>query len=256
MAEITLKYISDEGLYNLKQSFGNNVPHYKSGNQEFFLDYLEQNNYLLESSYKVKDFTDDLQYTSDTDADDLHNIKVVYGALKSMPTYIMMDDRFWAGLTHTYMWQYVMKRRQGEAFGIDIQNQEDKIYNSFFTHTKNGIKRGTYVNCVSRLWWAGKMTYDEGEENHYALTEELCKKGFPSTIILVSSSNIMSRPEALKSLLATVKELRASGIDVKRDDIVAGIRYLNLVAGSTLIDMMSYPEVKSLIAEYYQKYYG
>jgi hypothetical protein len=54
----------------------------------------------------------------------------------------------------------------------------------------------------------------------------------------------------------TVKELRESGTDVKRDDIVAGIRYMNLVAGSSVLDMMEYDEVKMLISEYYQKYYN
>lgn len=253
---VTLQYLTEEGLAVLKQSFTNHLPEYIAGNQQFFLDYFDKNNYLADSAYTVTDFTDDLVYFKNSDEDDLHNIKVIYEVMKNIPTYIMMDDRFWAGLNHTIMWDYIMKRRAGEAFGDGIQNQSDKIYNSFFTHTKHGMKRGTYVNCVSRLWWAGKLTYDEDSSDHYLLTEELCKKGFASTIILFSSSNIMGRKEARFALLKMIKKFREAGNDVKRDDIVAGIRYLNLVAGSSLIDTMSYQDLEDMLEHFYTKYYS
>lgn len=253
--EITLKYLTDEGLAALKESFSSNLKEYISGNQDYFLDFLDKNNYLVDSAYSVEDFTDKLVYTKDNDSDDLTNIAIVYDAMKHIPAYVMMDDRFWAGVTHTIMWEYIRKRRAEDVFANGIQNQEEKIYNSFFTHTKHGMKRGTYVNCVSRLWWAGKLTYDETSTNHYILTEELCKKGFASTIILFSSSNIMGRKEAREALLRTIKKIREDGVDVKRDDIVAGIRYMNLVAGSSLIDTMKYEDLKNMIENYYQKYF-
>lgn len=253
--EITLKYLTDEGLAALKGSFSSNLKEYIAGNQEFFLDFLDKNNYIADSSYKIDDFTEKLVYTGDNDADDLHNVSVVYDAMKHIPSYIMMDDRFWAGITHTIMWEYIRKRRAEDVFASGVQNQSDKIYNSFFTHTKHGMKRGTYVNCVSRLWWAGKLTYDESSTNHYILTEELCKKGFASTIILFSSSNIMGRKDAREALLRSIKKAREEGNDVKRDDIVAGIRYMNLVAGSSLIDTMEYNELKNMIDSFYEKYY-
>lgn len=254
--EVRIQYLTDDGLSVLKGSFDDNLSKYKSNDQKYFIDMLTKHNYLLDSSYVIEDFSDKLVFTSNKDADDFENIKVVYESMRNIPSYVMMDDRFWAGINHTIMWSYIMKRRDGEAFGTNISGQRDKIYNSFFTHTKHGKKRGTYVNCVSRLWWAGKLTYEENEHNHYELTEELCKKGFPSTILLFSSSNIMSRNESRKAILTVVKSLRGTGQDVKRNDIVAGIRYMNLVAGSTLIDLIPYFDLLDMLTGFYKKYYN
>lgn len=248
--KIKLTYLSEEGLHMLKSTFDDNIPSYLSGEKEHFQKILQYGEYLIDSTYEAEDFTSQLKYTGNNDTDDLHNIKVVYEALKHIPPYIMMEDRFWAALNHTVMWEYIQKRRKKE---FNVEGAQKNIYNSFFTHTNHGVKRGTYVNCVSRLWWAGKLTYQKGVNNPYELTEELCKSGFASTILILSSSNIMSRNETRLSFLKVIGKLRKMGIEVKRQDIVLGIRYLNLVAGSTLIDILSAEELECMILKYYNK---
>lgn len=251
---IRLKYVSTEGLASLKANFNDNLEHYLNNNQEYFQQFLDQNGYLLDSAYTVEDFRDELIYDEDTDKSDFCNIKVVYKALQHIPSFIMMDDRFWAGLTHTIMWEYIQIRRK-DIFVPYNESDKEKVFGSFFTHTKNGKKRGTYVNCVSRLWWAGRLTYDESNHNDpFNLTEELCKTGFPSTIVLISSSNILSKKQTMVALLKTIKGLRAQGKAIKRQDIVAGIRYLNLSAGITLLDMMSIQEIEGMLQGFYSKY--
>ena len=252
--EIRLQFLTDEGLSQLKQMFDYNYEQYKNQNHQYFLEYLNSNNYLQDSPYTIQDFTNELQYSLNENQDDFNNIKIVYSALKDLPTYIMMDDRFWSALTHTIMWDYVTKRSVGYKKGV--KDSKKKLYNSFFTHTSNGKKRGTYVNCVSRLWWAGKLTYDSDSENHFELTEELCKKGFASTIMIFSSSNIIGREETRKALLTVIKELRQNKIDVKRNDITYAIHYMNLIGGSTMIDAISFTEIVKILKNYYSDYYN
>ncbi len=247
--EIRLKYLTDNGLAQLKEAFDSNIEYYKSKDQQYFLNYLNTNGYLQDTSYVIEDFTDKLIFTEDLDKDDLNNIKILYTAMKDIPTYVMMEDRFWAAQNHTIMWDYITKRSEG--FRKESKDQRNKLYNSFFTHTKNGKKRGTYVNCVSRLWWAGKLSYDESRENPFELTEELCKTGFASTIVPFSSSNITGRDESRKAILTVVKELREQGKIVKRDDITYGLKYLNLIAGSSMLDVMSFDEIVELLRRYY-----
>jgi|LSQX01.1.fsa_nt_gb hypothetical protein len=255
--ENRLQYVSEDGLSFLKQNFDDNLQEYIDNNQHFFLDKLKNNNYLLDSPYVVEDFTKRLSFSENTDEDDLENVQIVYEAMKNIPAFVMMDDRFWTGMNHTLMWDYIHKRRKDEAFTSGVANQRDKIFNSFFTHTRHGKKRGTYVNCVSRLWWTGHLTYNKQDgSNPYALTAEVQKTGFASTILLLSSSNILSRHEAMTSLLKTIRKLRMDGVNVKRDDIIAGIKYLNLTAGSSLIDIMSDNEIGELLMGFYGKYYS
>lgn len=251
---LTLKYLTDDGLADLKASFDKNLDKYITNDQNYFLDYLNKNEYLQDSIYTIEDFRERLVYTNNSDKDDFENIKVIYESMKTLPAYIMMDDRFWSAFNHTVMWDYVLKRSEGFKEGVN--NQRDKIFNSFFTHTRHGKKRGTYVNCVSRLWWAGRLTYDKDRDNPFELTEELCKKGFASTIIPFSSSNITGCEKSRKALLDAIRDLRINNIDVKRDDITNGLKYLNCVAGSTLIDLMQYSELKELISNFYNKYYS
>ncbi len=256
MGRIRIKYLTDEGLSYLKTSFNEHLQYYIDNKHDELLELLNSKEYLLDSAYEIDDFTNKLVFLEDTDAADLENIKIVYDAMKDIPDFVMMDDRFWAAINHTFMWDYIRRRRKEEAFSKGVKDQKEAIYNSFFTHTRHGKKRGTFVNCVSRLWWAGRLTYESGNDDKYYLTAELCKKGFPSTIVPFSSSNIMGREETRRALLSVVMELRKKGIDVKRDDIFAGIRYLNLYAGITIIDMISYDELYDIVERYYKKLYN
>lgn len=251
--EIRIQYLTDDGLQFLKSEFQNNFIYYKSNNQRYFLNLLSEKQYLVESIYVVEDFRKKLRFDQDQDTNDLQNIQVVYGAMKHIPAYVAMDDRFWAGLTHTYMWDYIFQRKGQDGF--ENKNEEklrNTYYNSFFTHTKNGKKRATYVNCVARLWWAGHLTYmEENRDNPFILTEELCKTGFASTVLLLSSSNILSRKESMHTFLGVIKEKREQGHILKRLDLVKGIKYLNLIAGISLLDIMSQGEMKEILDEYY-----
>lgn len=250
---IRIPYLTDEGLSFLKSEFDNHFIYYQSNRQEDLLNILHEKQYLIESMYEIEDFRSKLSYDKEMDSNDLHNIKVLYTAMKNIPTYVAMDDRFWAGITHTFMWEYIIKRKKKDGFdNSDPDKVRNAYYNSFFTHTKNGKKRGTYVNCVSRLWWAGHLTYaDNFQDNPYELTEEICKTGFPSTLVILSSSNILSRKESIQAFLTVVKEKRKNGYMLKRQDLVRGIRHLNLIAGITVLDVMSYEEVKEILEEFY-----
>lgn len=251
---IRLQYITDEGVANLKNNFTVNLPHYKSKDNKIFLNYLKDNNYLLESAYECNDFFSDLKYSKDSNHLDLENIKTVYSAMKDIPASVAFDERLWVGMTHTIMWEYIKKRRKEEAFDYNGKNQQDKIYNSFFTYTKHGKKRGTFVNCVSRLWWAGYLSYDEdNKENPFELTEQICKTGFSSTIVLLSSSNILSRKETIIAVLSVTKKRREAGYIITRNDLVGAVKYLNLVAGITLLDLLGRDEIEEMIDDYYDK---
>ena len=255
--QIRLQFLTDEGIAQLKSNFQSNIDKYTSNDHSYFENFLNKNHYLIDSKYVIEDFTENLVYTGNNDYDDFENTKLLYDSMKHLPDYIMMDDRLWAAITHTFMWNYILKRRNNDIFIDDKNKQYNNIFNSFFTHTKNGKKRGTFVNCVSRLWWAGRLSYDNSKENPYELSEELFKKGFASTIVPFSSSNLMGREETRKALLSTVQTLRISqNIDVKRDDLIFGIRYLNLISGSSMLDTMSCTEIKNSLLHFYNNYYN
>ena len=248
---IKLQYITDEGVARLKADFKSNLQHYKAKDNSYFLQYLKEGNYLLDSPFECSNFVKDLKFSKDTDVAELENIKTVYTALKGIPTFVAMDERLWTGMTHTLMWDYVKKRRKDEAFTDGVKNQEDAIFNSFFTVTKHGKKRGTFINCVSRLWWIGYLSYDkDNADNPFWLTELISRAG---TIIPISSSNILSRKETLFAVLSITKKKREEGHSIKRDDMFRAISYLNLFAGMAVLDSLGRDEIEAMVDAYYNK---
>lgn len=250
----SIKVLTEEGLSYLKNNVLDNKTYYISNDKSYFENLLESKGYLIETNYKYVDFESDLVYSGNSDQDDFENIKIVYNAFKHLPAFMMLDDKFWAAQSHTILWNYVQKRRDDYLRSDKLTDKD--IINSFFTHTSHGKKRGTYVNCISRLWWAGKLTYEGERENPYELTYQLCQTGFSSTIVPFSSSNIAGKESSRKALLTVIKEKRDEGKVVRRDDISYGLRHLNIIGGSSIVDSISYDEILEILRDYYTRMFA
>lgn len=102
----------------------------------------------------------DLLITEDApSANDGENIKLFYLNFKDINDSFASDERLWAGLTHTVYYDYMLKRWPK---GTDPAN----IINHFFFA---GGPRSYMMNTLSRLWWYGRKTYREGEENPWRI---------------------------------------------------------------------------------------
>lgn len=122
---------------------------------------------------------------------------------------------------------------------------------------KNGNKRSLFVHILARLWWVGYMTYDEtNTENPYWLTEFFCEKDFSARSVVFFSSNFTSNPNITKGILRSLIKLQKSGVSIKRDHFVQANKYLNVVGGAMVLDMLTTDEVEIMIDKYLAKYYG
>ena len=259
-SEIELQQISNEGMLYLKENFDSNYEHYMKQEKEYFQKLLIDGKYLLDTGIRIDNFTNKIKYPSIENGEekvdygqfDVYNAKVIHRAMRNVPRYMMMDDRMWAWMSHTIMWDYIVSRRIEEAFSDTSEANKPNIMNSFFTWTKkNGKKRGTMVNPLARLWWAAEYVYDKDNlENPYELLDVLAYTGLPSTIIVVSSSNILSNRRTLLALLNGVKKVRAKGHSVSRDMIALTAKYLNFLAGVTVLDVMDKNDLENVIEKF------
>lgn len=254
--KITLQFITTEGVNHLKQMIESHLEHFQNKDQQFFLQFLQKNNYLKDSKFDVYDFAKDLKNYSNADDEEsahLHNVKVVHDALKGLDKKTAIDERFWVGINFTILWDFIMENRYNKIFK-DPDNKKQVVQdlmNSFFTLTKNGLKRGTMVNYISQLWWAGSMTYDETNiQDPYHLTRELSVTGLPSTMILVSSSNIFNNNRVFLTFLTVIKDRRNKGFVIKRIDISNAGKYLNLIASMNVLDFQSNQYIYDAVNEF------
>ena len=250
-----LKCLTEDGVQYLKVNFEEHFPYYMRGDGEYFQRLIAEHEFLQETGYEVPSFARELRVTGDDAADDAHNAQVLHRALRHLPLFLMMEERIWVCMLHEELFPFVCERR-ARVFRPEVADYKNKIYNSFFTYTKNGKRRGTFVNWVASLFWGAQMVYDaQNRQNPYALLEEIAATGFPSTMLLFSSSRILGRHETCLGLLKIVRDLRGQGYTVKRNDVVAGIKYLNLIAGLSILDMKSEQEIRDLLRNFYRRYY-
>ncbi|MEO2075900.1 MAG: DUF6339 family protein [Bacillus sp. (in: firmicutes)] len=113
------------------------------------------------------------------------------------------------------------------------------------------------ISCFFRLWWVGYMTYDESNtSNPYWLTDFFTEKDFSARCVVFFSSNFTSNRNITKGILKSLIKLDRRGVSIKRDHFVQANKYLNVVGGAMILDMLTTDEVEEMIDQYLVKYYG
>lgn len=243
-----LDYMTSDALNELKLNFPQNKKYYYENDKNWFLKHLEKCNGLQKSKIECEDI--DLDFGEDFNESDYKNIIILFSALKNLPLTIAVDERLWAGLAHGQFWDYIQYRRR-----LNIQSNKDQdIKNSFFF--TRGIKRSAHINCLSRLWWAGHLTYDSNRNNPFELTRLLCEGAFASTIMLLSSSNFTANNELCLGLLSSIKKLENEGVEIKREHFVESTKYLNSMGAVTILDCLTREEVENLIDKFFENKYS
>ena len=239
-----ISYLTDEALATLRGQLPANLACYASNDQGFFADILDNIDGI--KMYSELDFPNfELDMTSEFSVSDPYNVRTLYTAMRNLPPSIACDERLWAGLTHGLFWDYVQYRQKDQIATGD----ERKIATSFFF--TNGHRRSLYVNCLSRLWWAGYLTYDEtNEEDPFALTDLIAKRAFPSTITLFSSSNMTANRQIGLGVLDSINNRAQLGETIERKHFVCSLRYLNNMGGITLLDVLNRSEITRIVDEY------
>ena len=257
-----LQVLSEDGIEALKGGFDRNLPYYVQGDAAYFQQLLADGDFLQDTDLDVdENLLHQMDSTVPEDADeekkiDAENAIRLHRALGSLPLYFAMEESMWEALTHTVLFPFICEKRKKFFQQVGKKDVRDKIYNYFFTYTKNGKRRGTFVNCVSSLWWGAQMLYDEkNPANPYAYVYDLAETGFPSTVVLFSSSRITGRRETSLGLFCVIHELRAAGQSVKRQDVVEAIKYLNLRAGMSILDFKTEDEIADMVREFYREYF-
>jgi hypothetical protein len=244
-----LKFISDETLMDLRTNVDAYKEHYYNKDNQWFGTYFNEDGRVIES--KIEFEMPELNFHEDYAISDKENVKIIYNALKHLNVSQATQERLWSGLAHLQFRDFSYYRLKNE-----LMNKNEKRINTglFF---KNGNKRSLFVHILARLWWVGYMTYDESNEsNPYWLTDFFCEKDFSARCVVFFSSNFTANPNITKGILKTLVKWKENGITIKRDHFVQANKYLNVVGGAMILDMLSTEEVEEMVDTYLRRYYG
>ena len=90
-------------------------------------------------------------------------------------------------------------------------------------------------NALARLWWIGKLTYDETLSDPWMITKAACNAAITTFVLEL---NFSSTPTITKTFITALTNAQAQGLQISRHIIVELAKYLNVLDGTYLLDCM------------------
>lgn len=235
-----IQYVSEDALQDLIGQHDKYKVHYLLRNEDWFKSYFAQEGVILDS--QIEYVHPDFSYNSDFSVSDFENVKAMYEALKHLTVVQATQERLWVGLAHLQMRDFFNFRLKDD---LDKKNETRLKSALFFV---NGAKRSLFVHVLARLWWVGYMTYDESNpKDPYWLTEFFCAREFSGRSVYFFSSNFTGNRTITKGVLRALKKLNDEGFEMKRPHFVEAGRYLNIVGGAMILDMLDEDEIAEMV---------
>lgn len=236
-----LKYFSESGYNHLFDSVPKHIDLYSTAtNCEWIRKEFGNRPFYKESRIDV------VLPTLNPEMEDYVNIIAIYDAFKDSLTPKQASNPYlWSYLAQCEYWDYTFKRWAGPDMSVD------RIKQRYFCYTEKGSRQGFLRNSISRLWWAGYLTYqDDKPSNPYELTKVLCSNS--DIFLQVLERNFSMNKNICMGILAAIKEIND---DPKSNNVVEAewrnlCKYINRFGAVTLLDALSKDEIKKIAIEY------
>lgn len=239
---MTIRFMKDDAVFALKNGINSNIEYYRDGGNDWLLSVTGMKDCFIDFKTTFDDF--DLIISENPEKDDIENIKILYSKLMNLSDSQASDERLWVGLAHDTFWNY-MKHRWTLKNAVGKEERYIKK-NYFFAH---GDTRSLMTNALARLWWIGRLTYDESYRNPFELTEYLAQdingRGFP-----LFGSNFSNNKRILRIFLNTIKEYEQNNnFKLNRENFLEMIKSMNMWSGKIAIDCLEEIVLKEKLTE-------
>ena len=91
-------------------------------------------------------------------------------------------------------------------------------------------------NAMSRLWWIGRLTYDEKRTDPWELTRFICESS--DYIMHALERNTSNNPAIIRPFLSAIIDAKANGLAINTDRFGDLAKYLNLLGGIYILDCL------------------
>lgn len=238
-----IKYIKSGECDDLKANILGNLDRY--GKEDSWLhSYFSNDNWTRESNYHIPDNIELLMPEGKLHHD-IENTKIIYTALKDLPISVVIDERFWAYLTHVTFWKYMRKRWPLEN-SIELKDGPSGYIREhyFFMPLKD---RNLIRNGISRLWWYGYLSYDPERSNPFELTEALLEKLDIAQQLLERSYS--RNPVITRTVLSMLVEKKNAGSSFShREKLFRPLMsHLNSLGGVTILDALMEDDIRKVV---------
>ena len=243
-------FLTENALEALRTNLTANLRHYAENTNDWIYEYFGSENPFMEYKQDFPEFTLSFNPDEKKKKIDVNNTIVLYSHMKSLTDTQATDERLWAGMCHCDFWSFLHERwGMSNKNMIDRNNTESRY---FFSKQQNK-KRSLITNSLSRLWWVGRMTYDENRKDPFELTKYLSMSGLITSAILpLFSNNYISNKEIFVGLITALQTLENEGYDTsnRKQMMVEATKYLNVLGGTYILDYFTSEEIEERVIKY------
>ena len=101
-----------------------------------------------------------------------------------------------------------------------------------------GARRSLSRNALARLWWIGRLTYDDSRPDPYELTKFVCENADHALHII--ERNTSNSPTIIRAFVSAILTARTEGLNINTDTVGELSKYLNLLGGTYILDCLPY----------------
>lgn len=223
-----LQFVSYDNIDVIKSNLKEWVENFKLDSSDWLQGELGS---TLFSDTKFGDIPD---FSLDMSADkpfltEAENAKRVYGNLRFLSDSQASDERLWAGLCLGPFWNYVKYRWEIDK-KCTVANVQQHFLFGF------GARRSLTRNALSRLWWIGRLTYDEHRSDCWELTKFVCESS--DYIMHILERNTSNNPAIIRPFLSAIIEAKTQGLPMDTNTVGELAKYLNLLGGIYILDCL------------------
>lgn len=227
-----IKYLTEDDLNAVKSNLSGVLYDVIAEDGKSLNDFFGRDNLIKETQFEINDFKLDMSQPDGKESlTDVENIQRVYNHMKFLSDSQASDERVWAAYTFSEFLDYMRYRWKASSIS-DLENRYLFGYS---------VQRSLFRNGVSRLWWIGRFTYDETRLDPYELTRFLCKD--QDYIENICGRNIFNNPNVGFATISALYDAEKAGVVVNRELVREVSRYVNLLAGTYLLDTLSKEEI-------------
>ncbi len=228
-----LQFIEEDNLIALKSNLSSLAPNFTKPDNTWLTEYFGHSPFV-DSKFIVEDFVLDMsKEKAKAYLTEFENVKRVYNRLKFLSDSQASDERLWTGLCLGHFWEYTKYR-----WNISTPNS---ILEHFMCGS--GGHRGLIRNAISRLWWIGRLTYDNTgkRSNPFELTEFVCENA--DNVFHVLERNTSNNPMIVHAFLSAIIDSRTAGVPINTNIVGDLAKYLNLLGGTYILDCLPYQQI-------------
>lgn len=223
-----LQFIGFDTLDAIKSNLPHWLDYFKQDSSDWLERELESTPFHDTKYGEIPDFSLDMSQDKPflTEAT---NVARVYGNLMFLSESQASDERLWSGLCFGPFWKYVRYRWE-----IDKKCTVANIQQHFMFGF--GARRSLTRNALSRLWWIGRLTYDETRNDPWELTKFVCESS--DYIMHILERNTSNNPVIIRAFLDAILDAKKKGLLIDTNTVGELAKYLNLLGGIYILDCL------------------